>query len=988
MLRFPRPTDAHEAWFEEHYAQLMAWALHLTGRDREQAEDLVHDAFVQFMAHRPDLTKIQNPEGYLYTSLRHLQLANARRLARRRETSVSSDAFDLLAHDSLPQGLRAWRAQQSERQDDSFAQQLRDVYRYTQHRKCTAKTASVLLLRFFHGYYPGEIAEVLRLSRPAVGKLLQLARQEARLFMADPDAAVPAAPDPHLFNPPNLVLALRDAALRADPDGACLSDAEIAALYAASGDASVPTPIAAHLVSCAACLDRVNRALGLPPLADRHPLDSVGYDPGAPPPGAGTGTVPQRPGRRRRQRLDEGRYRLSDLLTHRPHELRIAVNGIILGSQAVTASVSRQTIRVAGQPFDFLEVLSEEDVRLLLLSVETPPRGPVEVQQGVELSDGRRLEVHVDFSGDTPVVRVSYVDHALAEGPALIPVQPSAPAAVPSSTLRQRLRRSIGGLFRPRGSGIAPRRWRLTRGGAFLTLVVATAIGAVLLNHFAHPVLSAAELLERSRAAEALWRSSQTHIVRRTLDVEVRSSTGGTTRRRVEVWHSAARGLTVRRAYDERQQLVAGEWMDATGARAVHQRSPAADAGPVLQGLEAWRVEPSADAFVRLIGTVERAVATKDARRFVIAFAADVPPASGVVSASLTLRADWRAVEQRATVRGKTDTTTFTWIERRRPTSLPKNLPADVFDVDAVLRAAPTAPAPAAPAARLIPPATASLEVAALTALRRIDADLGEEVRVRRADGHLSMTGVVASAQRRAQILSVLETVRRDPAAQVRIETVDEVHRRARRGGKTRAATAAAPARESTEPPSFGLARIPLHDEVRASLIAAGVAATEADEEVARAADQVVRQAQAMRLHAWALRRLLDGVSVAEVTHMTEPARAQWRALIGEHARSFLQGADTLSALVRPILPDVPATPQIPAAPLAADDALLSQQARALVNAALRLDELVQAAFVLPASGATIPPPTPDMFWAAVAQATGAASPLDRTTRPSPPLPE
>ena len=42
----------------------------MTGRDRQKAEDLVHDTFVQFVLSRPDLAAIDNLNAYLYTMLR------------------------------------------------------------------------------------------------------------------------------------------------------------------------------------------------------------------------------------------------------------------------------------------------------------------------------------------------------------------------------------------------------------------------------------------------------------------------------------------------------------------------------------------------------------------------------------------------------------------------------------------------------------------------------------------------------------------------------------------------------------------------------------------------------------------------------------------------------------------------------------------------------------------------------------------------------
>jgi DNA-directed RNA polymerase specialized sigma24 family protein len=51
--------------FAERYEVLLGWALRLTGRDHQRAEDLVHDTFVQFVLSRPDLSAIENLDGYL-----------------------------------------------------------------------------------------------------------------------------------------------------------------------------------------------------------------------------------------------------------------------------------------------------------------------------------------------------------------------------------------------------------------------------------------------------------------------------------------------------------------------------------------------------------------------------------------------------------------------------------------------------------------------------------------------------------------------------------------------------------------------------------------------------------------------------------------------------------------------------------------------------------------------------------------------------------
>src|ERR1044072_7129552 len=75
---------SHEEVFLARYGPLRAWALRLTGGDEGRAEDLVHDAFVQFTLARPDLARVQNLEGYLYQMLRNLNISQMRRDNRRR----------------------------------------------------------------------------------------------------------------------------------------------------------------------------------------------------------------------------------------------------------------------------------------------------------------------------------------------------------------------------------------------------------------------------------------------------------------------------------------------------------------------------------------------------------------------------------------------------------------------------------------------------------------------------------------------------------------------------------------------------------------------------------------------------------------------------------------------------------------------------------------------------------------------------------------
>src|SRR2546421_6451210 len=95
-------VERHEELFLARYSRLRVWALQLTKNDRERAEDLVHDAYIQFTLTRPRLDAISNLDGYLYSMLRNLHLSQVRRLLRQRQRTLS-----IVDYDSAEIGLRA-----------------------------------------------------------------------------------------------------------------------------------------------------------------------------------------------------------------------------------------------------------------------------------------------------------------------------------------------------------------------------------------------------------------------------------------------------------------------------------------------------------------------------------------------------------------------------------------------------------------------------------------------------------------------------------------------------------------------------------------------------------------------------------------------------------------------------------------------------------------------------------------------------------------
>jgi len=101
MLKLQKISPPHEDLFIQHYERLRSWALQLTHSDRGRAEDLLHDAFIQFTISQPDLKQIKNLDGYLYGTLRNLHLSQVRKATRSRLQQLS-----IVEYESAETGLR------------------------------------------------------------------------------------------------------------------------------------------------------------------------------------------------------------------------------------------------------------------------------------------------------------------------------------------------------------------------------------------------------------------------------------------------------------------------------------------------------------------------------------------------------------------------------------------------------------------------------------------------------------------------------------------------------------------------------------------------------------------------------------------------------------------------------------------------------------------------------------------------------------------
>lgn len=417
----PKRRTREELFFDS-YARLLDWASQLVRREEAEAEDLVHDLFIQFVRVDRTVESIENVEAYLFTTLRNLYNSRMRRTGR-----DPINDFSIVDYDSVELGLAAV----DRRQLLFVRSNLKQICKYACQRKGTARSASILILRFLFGYYPSEVMKVTQSSRMAVDRSLQVARKEARQALERPNAVQPIDPGREVSvsfgatgdDSENLFAQLRQAILSAC-EGECFAKGVLEQRYASKSQSGFTTPELAHLVSCRTCLDRANRILGLPLLSERSPEDALDHDShsgdshsdGSNGPTGSVSIAPKQASSakhaRQRQRLER---RVRQLIEHRPSRLQIAINGEIRASQIVTAEISELYLKLARpeQP-TFIEVLSEQGLCLVYLQVEQPAyNSGLDQSQSITLSDDRTLHLTLSFAADVPIVHMVYRDPIL-----------------------------------------------------------------------------------------------------------------------------------------------------------------------------------------------------------------------------------------------------------------------------------------------------------------------------------------------------------------------------------------------------------------------------------------------------------------------------------------------------------------------------------------------------------------------------------------------
>ncbi len=1051
-----------EELFIERYDRMLSWALQLTGHDRELAEDLLHDLFIQFTLNVIDPQTIGNLDGYLYIMLKNLHLAHQRRAGRNRLVQLP-----VVEYDSAEIGLGAIDLRdQLAAQDD-----LRRVCQYACARKETAKIASVLILRFFHGYYPEEITRVARSPRAAVDKWLKLARGEARASFEEKGklafivrTEMPGEPpeisnNEHKQTPEDFLETLRDTIFRSRR-GECFGLKELEFLYNGGAQSAINCPQFAHIVSCRDCLDAVNGLLGLPRLAERSATETLVRDSrkkggdgegkgGGSGKGGGTG------GGVTDKILNKLRRKAKDTFVHKPQELCVAVNGYALGSHLVTAERSELNLVVErAEQISFVEVYSEQKIRLLLHNIEElPPAGPGERTALVKLSDDRLLELTLRFTSPSPTIQVVYLDpsfHAVeelwdeeievavntnqdsdggrvkkeakAEGrPTTSPLlslnldgdeTPASETVL--TTFLFSLLKSLANLWK----GISNFGfWLKPETVAVVLTSVILVAGIAYLNWnnspTTLPTASAPEILRQATASEQALAARQDLVLRRTISLEERNLGNGEvrSRQRIEIWQSAAKGVTARRLFDDQGRLVAGEFTTANGASTVYRkrklsgaRKNAAEEPQTVVSNQllainnpdaVWQLSPSAKDFAALVGQTDDVQLEDKDNRYFVSYERRDHTAPGLIKADLVLsKSDLHPMEQTLLVRvsqgapkgpnaADDELIEYRFVETAFEQRSPGTVPPSVFEPDLELLvpattivtqktekealenpSTPSLTTTSDPATKPAAIATADLEVEVLRLLNQAGADIDDQTNVTRtSDGKLQVTGLVDSKERKNEVLRALEPVAKNPALLIKVETYSEAAARQKQtgGGST-----------TVERIEVNKSRIGVFDDVSRHL------GNTDEEAVRRFSAQILNRSRQIMSTAGTLKKLAGRFSNDDLASMSPEARSKWLSVIRAHARTCEQETRKLRQELQAVFFQG-ASGNSGGGDIAIDtDAELQQAAVRLFNEAAANDRVIRSAFTISAGGPADSSIKTQQFLRALTAAENLAASLQR----------
>jgi RNA polymerase sigma factor (sigma-70 family) len=948
ILRAPfSKPKSHEDLFLGHYAWLVKRASQITQGRRDEADDLVQDLYIQLVHTRPNLDfgDDERVRGYLFNMMRNLSVSNARRAGRDALSNLL-----VIDYESAEFALASV--------DRSKLVQVRSalgrVCEYTCSRMQTSRSASVLALRFFLGYYPSEIVRILQTTPVAVDKLLQAARLEARVLLERPGTLrflgqeIPLTPISTALLPedPIALFAKLRARIFARVKGECLTEKSIQERYAQDGP-GIGVSELAHVVSCVSCLNLVSHTLGMADLSERHPLDKSDRQGGGDEPPASSGDGPDTIVLKKRDR---------EIYEHAPTKLQFAVDGEIRVAHRIAAA--RNELQVKLDPLAipaFLEVISEQGVRLVYLQVEESQLAELKpCMARAEFSNGRFVELKLSFVSGELIATALYYDPLKEDqleasaSPFLTPTSGEILAWSPGP--QSAPARSASGLrsFIHACFPFLDSLWPLGLAAATAGILI-LGLGLWIKKSAPPAPPTASALIEKAQQIEVAKMAGGAAI-HSTFSLETRSQDGKLiATQKVDSWRSLKPQRLALHLTDGKGRIVGGRWRDASGKTTTFSQGRGLRYGeipptPLVDSNSAWEMVPGEEAYSALssIGG-EPTLQTADDGYDIEYERRQIRPDVGVLRASLVLdRATLRPISETVDIEGRNGVREYRFQRLTYEVVASNKVQDSDFTPDATLASL----YPSLPVVPDVANHTAHLALQALQLLNNLGPEVESFVDLDRLpDGSVQIGGVLPTQQQKAAIVHVFQSLHSEGQLKLALHAGDEP-----------AAPRVQPTAievESLEPVAVAGERIPLDGDIRSALSAQRLSGPALDEQISRTANDALEHSARMHREAWTVAQLAAiDFTADEIRRMQPEDQMLWLTLLDKHIQSLGQELSSLDADLTPSArypsSRVAATPS-PSPPLRSLNEL-SATAKAMNRDGERLDRLLTAGLTLSAS--------------------------------------
>lgn len=954
-LKLEKVAD-HEDIFLDHYAWLLDRANQLTRGAKGEAEDLVQDLYVRFVFSESDIDTSDNErlKGYLFRALQNLSKDKHR--TRSRDPLSSLQTVD---YDSMETALAA-----ADRSRLLYIRSdLAGICEYACFRRKSSRSGSVLILRFFLGYFPSEIAALLRTTPVAVHKLVETARLEAKAFLKRPGSLhIPGCesilkasfakiclPD----DPVALLARLHDRVFK-EAEGECFTAEEFDLIYSDKTNRQLATHKIAHLVSCRNCLERANSLFHFPSLLQRFPDDFNDRNQGGKPPSSGG------IGKRTAEKM---RKSVRATHEHRPKTLEVAVDGHVRGAQRVTSALSRfQILLKASSNPKYITVQSEQGYDLLYLDLQDQEfLGLPERRTEIALSDDRSLVLELSPRGHASVIDLTYYDPALEiEDESWmfeeerLPVSQAEGENTSETVERPWLPGRLWHAVADSLSGIDSR----------LPIGIGVAIGLAGLFALSLPWLkqthedphglpTATSLLAQSERAARIAIPAG-GASRQTFALEVRNDRGRVVQSgTVETLRSATPERRARRMFGANHKLLAGRWANSSGKIATYSSKTGLQhlsSGPEKSIAldEAWSEVPDAADFDHVTATSEKIQVQPRADGYELVYSQPVGKLStSLVYADLVLSGkDMHATSETLRLKEGKLTREYRFRELTYEVLAPNQVTESDFEPDASLSASP-ASASIAPVGEV---SSAHLALAALQLLSNLGPDVEQIVNLDRlSDGTVEVSGVFPTSEQKASVTGVFRALGGGSRLKLDLHASDEAMQPAN--------TTAAVQTAAVESLAVDTERIPFDSELRPVLAQQGLAGEQLEARMRQITNAVITHSAQLHRDAWSINQIAaHDFSLEELQTMKPVDQMLWLTLLEKHIRSFDEQMGAIRQDLLPIWHEKKARFPDPSATLPSlhDTGELKDAAIILNHDSERLDRLLTAGFTL--SPASLPP--------------------------------